>query len=344
MDRRGGSAEPRLDLVLGRQDDLQNVLQQDGCEEREGEGLAQHLGEALHEQVQAPSCWFSGWRRTPGSNWAGPASIALMTNDQPTQFPELNGLLQDLVENVTGILEANLVGIYLVGSFALGDADIHSDCDFLVVVRNPLTSHQETRLRALHREVFRQPRQWAQHLEGSYAPRSDLRTLRGLGKKWLFLDNAHEEMEWSTHCNSLEHRWSLRETGITLAGPDPRDLVDKVDPEAIRQKMRDLVPVFLPDLATWIRLDQIAWAQRYAVATLCRMLYSIETGEIASKRASLVWARHHLDPAWSDLIQHSLDGRSLGWNPNDPPSKERARQTLTFAEYAKARAAQPQEG
>jgi hypothetical protein len=285
-----------------------------------------------------------GMAEDPRSNWAGPASIALMTNDQPTQFPELNGLVQDLVENVTGILEANLVGIYLVGSFALGDADIHSDCDFLVVVRNPLTSHQETRLRALHREVFRQPRQWAQHLEGSYAPRSDLRTLRGLGKKWLFLDNAHEEMEWSTHCNSLEHRWSLRETGIILAGPDPRDLVDKVHPEAIRQKMRDLVPVFLPDLATWIRLDQIAWAQRYAVATLCRMLYSIETGEIASKRASLVWARHHLDPAWSDLIQHSLDGRSLGWNPNDPPSKERARQTLTFAEYAKARAAQPQEG
>jgi hypothetical protein len=43
--RLGGTA---LDPVLGRQDDLQNALQQDGREEREGEGLAQHPGEVLH--------------------------------------------------------------------------------------------------------------------------------------------------------------------------------------------------------------------------------------------------------------------------------------------------------
>ena len=260
-----------------------------------------------------------------------------MTNDKPTQFPELNGLLQDLVESAARILEGDFVGAYLVGSFALGDAAIHSDCDFLVVVRNALTSDQEARLRELHREIFRRPGHWTQHLEGSYAPENELRTLSGLGKKWLFLDNAHEEVEWSTHCNSLEHRWSLRECGIVLTGPDPKELLDKVDPQAIREKMRELVQTFLPDLEAWIRLDRIAWAQRYAVTTLCRMLYSIETGEMASKRVSLLWAKDHLDPAWSDLIQHALAGRRLGWNPNDLPSKESVRQTVAFAEYAKAR-------
>jgi hypothetical protein len=262
-----------------------------------------------------------------------------MTSDKPTQFPELNELLRGWVEAISRILEDNFVGAYLVGSFALGDADIHSDCDFLVVVRNSPIPAQEPGLRALHRQIFRRPGHWTQHLEGSYAPGNELRSLRGLGNRWLFLDNAHEEMEWSTHCNSLEHRWTLRERGIILAGPDPKELVDKVDPEAIREKMRQLVQTFLLDLATWIRLDSVAWAQRYAVATMCRMLYSIETGEIASKRASLVWAKEHLDSAWRDLIQHALEGRHRGWNPNDLPSKESVQQTVAFAEHAKARAA-----
>ena len=261
-----------------------------------------------------------------------------MTKHKPTQFHELNRLLQSLIERAIRILEGNFLGAYLVGSFALGDADIHSDCDFLVIIRDPLTSGQEARLRGLHREIFSRPGYWSQHLEGSYAPENELRTLSALGRKWLFLDNAHEEMEWSTHCNSLEHRWILRERGIILAGPDPKELIDTVDPDAMRGKMRELVQTFLPDLEAWIRLDRIAWAQRYAVTTLCRMLYSIETGEIASKSASLVWAKDHLDSQWSTLIQQALDGRRLGWNPEDVPSKESVRQTLAFSEYAKARA------
>jgi hypothetical protein len=159
-----------------------------------------------------------------------------MTSDKPTQFPELNGLLHDFRESVISILEDSFVGGYLVGSFALGDADIHSDCDFLIVVRGPLTSSQEAPLRKLHRDIFSRPGHWTQHLEGSYPPENELRTLGGLGKRWLYIDNAHAEMEWSTHCNSLEHRWILREHGVTLAGPDPKELVDKVDPDAILKR------------------------------------------------------------------------------------------------------------
>ena len=259
-----------------------------------------------------------------------------MASDRPTQFPELNELLQGWVEAISDILDDNFVGVYLVGSFALGDADIHSDCDFVVVVRNSLTLSEEARLRALHRKIFRRPGHWTKHLEGSYAPENELCSLNGLGNRWLFLDNAHEEMEWSTHCNSLEHRWTLRERGIILAGPSPEGLVEKVDPNAIREKMRQLIQTFLPELATWVRLDSIAWAQRYAVATLCRMVYSVATGEIASKQASLEWAKEHLDPAWSDLIMHAREGRHLGWNQNDLPSNESVQQTIAFAEYAKA--------
>jgi predicted nucleotidyltransferase len=47
----------------------------------------------------------------------------------PTQFSELNEVLDQLVGGARQALGDNFVGAYLVGSFALGDADIHSDWD-----------------------------------------------------------------------------------------------------------------------------------------------------------------------------------------------------------------------
>jgi hypothetical protein len=53
LPRRGGrSAEPRLDPLLDGDDELEDALQQDRREQGEGEGLADHLGEVLDEEVE----------------------------------------------------------------------------------------------------------------------------------------------------------------------------------------------------------------------------------------------------------------------------------------------------
>ncbi|MBV9471137.1 MAG: DUF4111 domain-containing protein [Abitibacteriaceae bacterium] len=261
-----------------------------------------------------------------------------MIATNPTQFPELNAVLEDLVENAKRILGDNFFGAYLVGSFAVGDADIHSDCDFLIVVNDPLTPKQEASLRKLHNEIPTRPEHWAKHLEGSYTLKNDLGTLDALGQDWLYIDHGHREMERSPHCNSLEHRWSLHECGIVLSGPDPKTFTAKVPPEAIRENMHKSVQSFLEDLESWISLEGIAWAQRYAVTTLCRILYSMETGNIASKKESLLWATSHLDQKWSGLIHKAMEGRSLGFNPDELPSPEDVDATRAFIEYAKDRA------
>ena len=208
----------------------------------------------------------------------------------PTVFPELNELLAELVARVESILGENFVGAYLTGSFALGGGDLHSDCDFLVVTEERVTAEQERALRELHDEIPTRPGHWPHDLEGSYAPRADLETLAALDKQWLYVNRGRREMQWSTHCNTEDVRWTLREHGITLAGPEPRQLVAEVPADVLRSKMRPLIESFLPDLFSWTSFD-IAWAQRYAVATLCRMLYTLETGEVASKPASLEWAK-----------------------------------------------------
>lgn len=239
---------------------------------------------------------------------------------------------------VEAILGDNFVGAYLQGSFAIGDADIHSDCDFIVVTKEAVTQEQEQALRDLHAEIPSREGHWTHHLEGSYAPRVELETLDGLGKDWLYIDHGWREMQWGAHCNTETVRWTLREHGVTLAGPDIRDVVREVPADALRRSMQPLVENFLPNMFTWTSFD-LAWSQRYAVTTLCRILYTLDTGEVASKRASLDWAKGHMDPSWGGLIQQALDDRALGWDPSDPPRPGTVDATTAFADYAKERAA-----
>jgi Nucleotidyltransferase domain. len=269
-------------------------------------------------------------------------SIAHRPASPPTVFPELNELLGDVVARVESILGDNFVGAYLTGSFALGGADLHSDCDLLVVTEDRVSAAQERAIRELHDEIPTRSGHWTHDLEGSYAPRTELETLAALDKRWLYVDRGWREMQWSTHCNTEDVRWTLRERGITLAGPDPRELVREVSADMLRSRMRQTIESFLPDLFSWITFE-VAWAQRYAV-TMCRMLYTLDTGEVASKPASLEWAKHALSPVWRDLIQQALEDRALGWDPNDPPRTGSVEATIAFADYAKERAANGSRG
>ena len=251
-----------------------------------------------------------------------------------TSFPELDAVLDDLVRSAASILGDDLVGFYLTGSMALGAGDMQSDCDFVAVVRE-LTHEHERELRALHDELPTRPGHWTKHLEGSYAPRADLETLDALGRDWLYIDHGWREMQWDPHCNRVEHRWLLRERGVPLVGPDPRTFVAEVPAELLRSEMRSSIATFIPDLAAWISFD-VAWTQRYAVTTLCRMLHTLEHGEVVSKPRALAWAMDALDPEWRSLIQQALDDRPLPWN--DPPRPGSVELTLAFADYAKGRA------
>lgn len=256
-------------------------------------------------------------------------------NPAPTQFPELNGVLADLTQRAQGILGESFVGAYLQGSFAVGDADLQSDCDFLIPVHQPIDATQEAALRDLHREYPARPEFWAKRLEGSYPLASELRSLEGLGKPWLYIDNGLSEMSWSTHCNTEVVRWSLRECGITIVGPDPKTLVDEVSADVLRAKMIDEATNFLPRLNEWTKVDAHGWAQRYTVTTLCRILQTFEEGRVTSKKAALLWGRDALDPEWTPLIQRAIDDRDKQWDlPADPDD---VAQSLRFLDFAHGR-------
>jgi len=257
----------------------------------------------------------------------------------PTEFADLNHLLVELAETALGILGDNMVGAYLQGSFALGDADRHSDVDFLIPTREPVAPAEEAALRVVHAGFPQRPEGWARHLEGSYPPAGELRTLAAAGCSWLYVDNGATDIERSPHCNTAFVRWSLRERGVLLAGPEPKALVDPVPPEALRAQAARDAARFMPLLPTWTKLDT-AWTQPYVVMTFCRLLYTLESGAVASKREALLWAAEALDPEWSPLIVQALADRPDPWRRvHEPARPGSVEATERFARYATALAA-----
>lgn len=249
-----------------------------------------------------------------------------------TPYAELDAVLADLVGAVREILGDTYVGAYVQGSFALGAGDTESDCDFIVATTAPPSGEAEARLRALHDEIPTREGFWTQHIEGSYADIASLRGVDGLGVPWLFCDHGHRELIWDTHCNTPHTRWILRHHGITLDGPPAATLVDEVPPEALRAAMREALPRVIADIRVWASFD-VAWTQRYAVSTCCRVLYTLLTARVTSKRGALEWARDTLDPRWRPLLDQVIADRALGWDPEQPPRPGSLEATYEFAAH-----------
>lgn len=250
----------------------------------------------------------------------------------PTPFEELNAVLGDLVRETRSILGEAFVGAYLQGSFALGAGDMNSDCDFLVVTARAVTDLEYAALAALHDEIPTREGHWTQHLEGSYPVLDELRTLDGLGRPWPYIDHGWRELQRDTHCNSEVARWILREHGIALAGAPVTEVVDEVPASALRDRMRVDLPTLLNDLNTWLDWD-IAWCQRYAATTFSRVLHTLNTGTVTSKRAALEWAIVELDSQWQPLLRQVIDDRAIGFDAGDPPRPGSVEATLAFAAF-----------
>jgi hypothetical protein len=259
-----------------------------------------------------------------------------------TPYSELNAVFAALLNQTQTILAENFVGLYVVGSFALGDFDLHSDADFLIVTQSDVTAAQETELQIMHGQIYDleilwTSTPWAKHLEGSYISKELLKRPDPLRTPLLYLDNTARELIRSDHCNKALVRWTLREHGIALAGPDAKTLVDPVAADDLRREALGIIPkvhewaeeVLTPEA------QNNRWSQAYALISSCRMLYTMQTGTITSKLRAVRWAQENLEPRWKDLLERAWQDR-----PN-PSSKSRlqadpedAKSTLEFVRFA----------
>lgn len=226
--------------------------------------------------------------------------------------PDVASMLNALVSGVREALGDNLVGLYVRGSLVTGDFDpASSDLDFFAVTERPISEAEFDRLAALHERLSALPNKYAGHLEGPYISRDSARRFRP-GEEHPTIHRG-EPLQRLVHGNNwLLERWVVREHGETLLGPDPRTLIDPVAPEEIREAVRTR-------LADWVDFaehpDDPHWWQplghsAYVVETMCRVLYTLTTGELCSKPRAVAWALENLPEPWRSTVERSQVWRS----------------------------------
>ena len=243
-------------------------------------------------------------------------------------------MLRELVSSARAILGDNFTGAYLQGSFALGDWDTFSDVDFVVAIEHEVSAAELEALQAVHARIYHLESRWAMHLEGSYFPREILRRAGPTRKPLYYLDNTSSQLIFSDHCNMLVVRWVLRECGITLAGPEPKTLIDPVPPEGLRQEALTIFRSWAEQIfADPSQIDN-RFYQPFAVLSYCRMLFTQHTGTVGSKPAAARWAQEALDAHWRHLIQRAMDERAYpSLRVRQPADAEDLKRTLEFITY-----------
>jgi predicted nucleotidyltransferase len=235
------------------------------------------------------------------------------TPSQPTPYADVNEVLYELLAQVQSILGSHFVGMYLSGSLALGDfSPYSSDIDLVIVTDAPLSDDRIAALQAMHARFAAGRSPWAAKLEAVYVPVLALRREAVPGARYPLLEKDRPlvmdqlESGWSVQC------YTLREHGRAVAGPEPRALVDPVDPNRMRCAGAAVARMWLqearvdPSWLTWLRRR---YNQAFVVLTLCRLLYTLDSGAVASKPGAARWAREAVDRRWAGLIEYALAGQ-----------------------------------
>jgi predicted nucleotidyltransferase len=228
--------------------------------------------------------------------------------NQPTQYAEINKILDLLLSSAVKVLGNQLVGMYLYGSLSSGDFNLEtSDIDFLVVTTSTLSDKTIAELESMHHRIWKSGLKWASKLEGSYIPKRDIRRhdhrsppCPTINEGQFYLDKRGSD--W------IIQRHVIREQGIVLAGPDPKTLIDPVSPDDIRRAALGVLREWwfpMLENPSWLKKHGVEY-HAFAILTMCRALYALEHGTIVSKPTAARWAQGELGGEWSQIIERAL--------------------------------------
>jgi len=245
----------------------------------------------------------------------------------PTAYSEINSLIQKLLSKVKIALGEYFLGMYIHGSLASGDFNPESsDIDFLVVTSETLPEEIRKGLKIIHKDITNSGLPWAKRLEGSYIPEKALRRydptqiyFPSLGVDGSFALDGHGS-DW------IIQRYIIREYGIVLCGPQPKTLIDPIQPNDLRQSVLGILDEWWSFPLPSPERFQSSEYQAYAVLTMCRAIYTLEHGTVVSKPFGGHWAKNALENKWGTLIQWALS-----WKHGI--ETDRMNETLDFIRY-----------
>jgi predicted nucleotidyltransferase len=268
-----------------------------------------------------------------------------MSKESLTPYSELDATLKGHAEALKEVLGENFTGFYLIGSLAIGDFDLTSDIDFIVVTNWQLSDTEVKEVQEAHTRTCDQDTRWVQHLEYSFFPvpmllrNSSRYTEKGPNTAedrdlWYF-NNGSKIIEKSGHDNTLVTRWTLREKGVTVLGPEPATFVQRIEPNELRREIRDDLINWGKETAQFSSTHFNRFHQAFFVLNSCRVLQGLNEGRVTSKLAGVKWAKCYLDPKWTPLIDFCWQERQdTSISIHQPADPEVFSQAMEFVGYA----------
>ena len=220
---------------------------------------------------------------------------------------EINTLVTSLGERLREALGEKVEGLYVYGSLACGDFDPGvSDIDMLAVMGDGVTDEELARLREMHRRFAEENPEWAGRIEVQYVSRAALQTFRerpstianiSPGEPLHFIEAGRD---W------LMNWYFVLDRGVTLFGPPPTEFIPPISNEEFVAEARNMAVEYY---GKWAERELECKAQAYVCLTMCRALYTIRTGNHASKKKAARWFTAEF-PEWSALIERAFEWRS----------------------------------
>ena len=226
-------------------------------------------------------------------------------------YPDVNAVITHYHQHIRHILGETFVGMYLYGSLTTGYFDWESsDIDYLVVTTEAVAGLTLEALQRMHVDLSKLSDRWGLEIEASYIPIDAIWKHDINNRHHPHIDRGdnrlcvmQHDMDW------IVQRYMLLKSGIVLDGVPLVDLIAPIAVDTLRQTMIDMMDFWwLPASHDPNFFDgEGAGYSRYAILSMCRMLYTCETGDTIAKVPAGEWALGVLDAQWHHLVQLALD-------------------------------------
>jgi hypothetical protein len=216
-----------------------------------------------------------------------------------SDLPAVRALLDAYAAALRRLLGDALSGVYVYGSLAIGAyLPAVSDVDVAVLLRADPTEAQRRALAVAHGAggaVATLP--GAERLDVSFVP---LRLAGGDGEPDLpfFRDGRFHDSGGGDVNPVLWH--TLHHRGLTVWGPPAARVAPAVGAGALAGSMRRNLDFLDRRMPFYVAAGTAT--QVFGVLSLCRVLHTLRTGEVAGKLAAAAWAQEQVAARWRPLI------------------------------------------
>jgi hypothetical protein len=201
-----------------------------------------------------------------------------------------------------------------------------------VVTERGVSASEFQTLQRLHTRIDARGNAFGRDYEVSYIDRASLKRF-GPEERRHPTVGADWEFCWGEHrANFVLERWTVREHGIVIVGPDPKTLIDPISADDLRAAVVSELSARVEDWAgsgeppDWLRP---LYYQSFEVETLCRALCMLKAGKMPTKPKAVEWALRTLPEPWRGLVEWSQECRA-----DKAEDSSRIPEVMEFARWA----------